>query len=113
MSEISYADAVNTFGTWASRKKKLAVLGSNSCCVVSVRNAQISLCLDDMLQLIFSEDGILRFFLRGATFSSADPKDFPRDSGIRAAEFETGMQIHFVNIEMQCFLFPSLGDRSA
>ena len=94
-------------------KKKLAVLGSNSCCVVSVRNAQISLCLDDMLQLIFSEDGILRFFLRGATFSSADPKDFPRDSGILAAEFETGMQVHFVNIEMQCFLFPALGDRSA
>ena len=113
MSEISYADAVNTFGTWASRKKKLAVLGSNSCCVVSVRNAQISLCLDDMLQITFSDDGILRFFLRGATFSSADPKDFPQDSGIRSAEFETGMQIHFVNIEMQCFLFPALGDHPA
>jgi hypothetical protein len=112
MSEISYADAICTFGKWESQNKKLAVLGSNSGCVISLRNAHISICLDDMLQLTFSEDGILRFFLRGATFSPADPKDFPADSGIWSAEFETGVQIQFVNIEMQCFVFPARGDRS-
>lgn len=113
MSEISYADTIDTFGAWASSNKKLAVLGSNTGCVLSIRNAQISLCLDDLLQLTFSEDGILRFFLRGATFSPADPKDFPSDSGIWSTEFETGIQIRFVNIEMQCFLFPAIGNRSA
>lgn len=112
MGEISYADAIHIFGIWESRNKKLAVLGSNSGCVISVRNAQISLCLDDMLQLTFSQDGILRLFLRGAAFSPAAPSDFPPDSGIGTAEFEAGVQIRFVNIEMQCFLFPALGDRS-
>ena len=48
-----------------------------------------------MLQLTFSEDGILRFFLRG-WFS----------------EFEKGVQIRFVNIEIQCFIFPSRGKDS-
>jgi hypothetical protein len=59
-----------------------------------------------MLQLTFSEEGILRFFLRGATFSPADPKDFPAESGIGFAGYEKGVQIRFVNIEMQCFIFP-------
>src|SRR5713226_4349773 len=112
MSEISYADALNTFSRWERQDKKLAVLGSNSSCVISLRNACVTLCLDDMLQLTFSEDGILRFFLRGATFSPADPKDFPADSGIWSAEFETGVQIRFVNIEMQCFIFPARDNRS-
>ena len=112
MSEISYADALNTFGRWESQNKKLAVLGSNSGCVISLRNARVTLCLDDMLQLTFSEDGILRLFLRGATFAPADPKDFPADSGIWSADLEAGVQIRFVNIEMQCFLFPSRGNIS-
>jgi hypothetical protein len=92
MSEISHADALNTFGSWGRQNKKLAVLGSNCGCVVSVRNAHVTLCLDDMLQLTFSEDGILRFFLRGATFSPVDPGDFPADSGFASAEYETGVQ---------------------
>jgi hypothetical protein len=112
MSEISYADALNTFGRWESQNEKLAVLGSNSGCVISLRNACVTLCLDDLLQLTFSEDGILRFFLRGAAFSSADPKDFPADSGIWSADLEAGVQIRFVNIEMQCFLFPACANRS-
>jgi hypothetical protein len=111
MHEISYADALTTFVGWERVGKKLAVLGSNSGCVTSVRNALVSLCLDDMLQLTFSDEGILRFFLRGATFSPADPKDFPTDSGIQPAEFAPGVQIQFVNIEMQCFLFPAWGER--
>jgi hypothetical protein len=106
MGELSYADALNTFGGWERQLSKLAVLGSNSGCVISLRRAQVSLCLDDMLQLTFSEDGILRLFLRGATFSSADPKDFPAESGIEFAEFENGVEIRFVNIEMQYFIFP-------
>jgi len=111
MSEISYADALNTFGRWERQNEKLAVLGSNSGCVISLRNARVTLCLDDMLQLTFSEDGILRFFLRGATFALADPKDFPAESRVWFAEFEKGVQIRFVNIEMQCFIFPSRGNR--
>lgn len=107
MSEISYADALNTFGQWERSNKKIAVLGSNSGCVISFRNAHVTLCLDDLLQLTFSEDGIFRFFLRGATFSPADPKDFPAESGNSFAGFEKGVQIRFVNIEMECFLFPS------
>jgi hypothetical protein len=106
MGELSYADALNTFGGWERRLEKLAVLGSNSGCVISLRGAQVTLCLDDMLQLTFSEDGILRFFLRGAAFSWADPKDFPAESGIEFANFDKGVQIRFVNIEMQCFIFP-------
>lgn len=107
MSEIPYGEALNTFGRWERENKKLAVLGSNSGCVISLRSAQVTLCLDDMLQLTFSEDGILRFFLRGATFWPADPKDFPAESGNWFAEFGRGVQIRFVNIEMQCFILPS------
>ncbi len=112
MSEISHADALNTFGSWGRQNKKLAVLGSNCGCVVSVRNAHVTLCLDDMLQLTFSVDGILRFFLRGATFSPVDPKDFPADSGFASAEYETGVQLRFVSIEMQCYIFPARDSRS-
>jgi hypothetical protein len=112
MSELSYADALTTFVGWERVHKNLAVLGSNSGCVISLRNAHVTLCLDDMLQLTFSQDGILRFFLRGAAFSPADPKDFPADSGIQSAEFAMGVQIRFVNIEMQCFLFPAWDERS-
>jgi len=106
MGEISCADALNTFGGWERQLSKLAVLGPNSGCVISLRRAQVTLCLDDMLQLTFSEDGVLRLFLRGTTFSSADPDDFPAGSGIEFAKFEKGLQIRFVNIEMQYFIFP-------
>src|SRR5258708_27625985 len=92
MGELSYADALNTFGGWERQLEKLAVLGSNSGCVISLRRAQVTLCLDDMLQLTFSEDGILRLFLRGATFSSADPKDFPSESGYAFAKIEHGIE---------------------
>ncbi len=112
MSEISHADALNTFGIWGRQNKKLAVLGSNCGCVVSVRNAHVTLCLDDLLQLTFSEDGILRFFLRGATFSLVDPDDFPADSGFASAEYETGVQLRFVSIEMQSYIFPARDKRS-
>jgi hypothetical protein len=67
----------------------------------------VSLCLEDQLRLTCPEDGILRFFLRGALFAPANPKDFPADSRERFAEFEEGVQIRFVNPEMQCFLFPA------
>src|SRR6266566_2394432 len=105
MSEISYADALDAFGRWERQNEKLAVLGSNSGFVISLRGAQVTLCLDDMLQLTFSEDGTLRFFLRGAAFSLADPKDFPVEYDAWLAEFEKGLR--FVNLEMQCFIFPS------
>jgi hypothetical protein len=113
MGEISYADALNTFSKWEHQLEKLAVLGFNSGCALSLRRAQVTLCLDDMLQLTFSEEGILRFFLRGATFSSADPRNFPAESAIEFAKFATGVQIHFVNIDMQCFLFPMRDNSSA
>ena len=112
MTEISHEDALNTFGSWGRQNKKLAAFGSNCGCVVSVRNAHVTLCLDDMLQLTFSEDGIWRFFLRGATFWPVDPKDFPTDSGFGSAEFETGVQLRFVSIEMQCYIFPARGSSS-
>jgi len=48
----------------------------------------------------------LRFFLPGAAFSLADPKDFPAEYDAWFAGFEKGVQIRFVNIERQCFIFP-------
>lgn len=107
MNEIPYADALNLFGRWERQKRKLAVLGSNSACVISLRDARVTLCLDDLLQLTCPEDGVLRFFLRGALFWPASPRDFPADSRERFAEFEDGVQIRFVNPEMQCFLLPA------
>jgi len=84
----SYADALNTFGRWERQNENPAVLGSNSGCVISLRSAQLTLCLADILQLTFSEDGILRFLLRGATLTLADPKDFPAESSVWFTEFE-------------------------
>jgi hypothetical protein len=106
MSEIPSADALNLFASWERQNRKLAVLGSNPACVISLRNARVTLCLDDLLQLTHAEDDILRFFVRGALFSPADPKDFPEESSAWFAEFEQGVQIRFVNVEMQWFIFP-------
>ena len=80
MSEISYVDALDTFSRCERQNEKRAVLGSNSGFVIS---------------------------LRGAAFSLADPKDFPAEYDAWFAEFEKGVQIRFVNVEMQCFIFPS------
>jgi len=106
MSEIPSAEALNLFSNWERQNRKLAVLGSNPCCVISLRNARVTLCLDDLLQLTCEEDVIVRFFVRGALFAPVDPKDFPAESSAWSAEFEQGVQIRFVNIEMQCFVFP-------
>lgn len=106
MSEIPSAAALNLFSNWERQNRKLAVLGSNACCVISLRNARVTLCLDDLVQLTCGEEGIVRFFVRGALFAPADPKDFPAESSAWSAEFEEGVQIRFVNVEMQCFVFP-------
>jgi len=106
MSEIPSAEALNLFSNWERQNRKLAVLGSNPGFVVALRNARVTLCLDDLLQLTCGEDGIVRFFVRGALFAPADPKDFPAESSAWSAEFEQGLQIRFVNVEMQCFVFP-------
>ena len=92
-SAVSSADALETFGRWERQSERLAVLGSNSGLVISLRGAQVTLCLDDMPQLTFSEDGTLRFFLRGAAFSFADPKDFPAEYDAWFAEFEMGSDL--------------------
>jgi hypothetical protein len=113
MSELSHADVLSVFAGWERKNKKIAVLGSNAGCTISLRNGNVSLCLDDMLQVTFGEEGILRFFLRGATFWQADPKDFPAESRDCVVGFETGIHIRFVNLEMQCFVFPSRGNQSA
>jgi hypothetical protein len=105
MAEIPSAEAVSLFSKWERQSKNLAVLGSSSSAVVSVRNARVSLCLDDLLQLSFAEDGIMRLFIRGALFEPADAKDFPQDSRARSAQYGAGVQIRFVNAEMQCFIF--------
>ena len=111
MSEISYAEVLSILSGWERQHNKIAVLGFNSGLSISSRNGQVTLCLDDMLQLTFGEDGILRLFLRGATFWPADQKDFPADSGDWFAGFEKGVQLRFAIPEMQCFLFAS--ERSA
>jgi hypothetical protein len=106
MSEIPSAEALNLFSSWERQNRKLAILGSNSGCVFSLRNARVTLCLDDLLQLTCGEDGIVRFFVRGALFELADPKDFPADSSAWSAELERGVQIRLVNVGMECFVFP-------
>jgi hypothetical protein len=106
MSEIPSAEALNLFSNWERQNRKLAVLGSNPCCVISLRNARVTLCLDDLLQLTCEKEGIVRFFVRGALFAPADPKEFPVEFSAWCAEFEEGVQIRFVNVEMQCFVFP-------
>ena len=107
MIAISHAEVMNIFDGWVRQKKKIAVLGSNSGCTVSLRNGSVTICLDDLLQVSFAEDGILRLFLRGATYWPADPKDFPPESRDWFAGFEKGMQLRFASPEMQYFLFAS------
>jgi hypothetical protein len=106
MPEIPSGAALDLFSNWEHQNKKLAVIASNPSFVVSLRKARVTICLDDLLQLTCEEDGILRFFVRGALFSPADPKDFPAESAAWSAEFERGVQIRFVNTETQCFVFP-------
>jgi len=107
MNAISHAEVMNILGGWVRQRKKIAVLGSNSGCTISLRNGNVTICLDDLLQLSFAEDGILRLFLRGATYWPADPKDFPPELRNWFAGFEKGMQLRFASPEMQCFLFAS------
>jgi hypothetical protein len=107
MNAISHAEVMNILGGWVRQKKKIAVLGSNSGCTISLRNGSVTICLDDLLQLSFAEDGILRLFLRGATYWPADLKDFPPESRDWFAGIEKGMQLRFASPEMQYFLFAS------
>ena len=81
MSEISYVDALDTFGRWERQNEKLAVLGSNSGFVISLRGAQVTLCLDDMLQLTFSEDGTFALLSPGRSFFSGRSQRF--SGGVR------------------------------
>jgi hypothetical protein len=106
MAEIPSGAALDLFSNWEHQSRKLAVIGSNPSFVVSLRSARVTICLDDLLQLTCGDDGILRFFVRGALFSPADPKDFPGESAAWSAGFERGVQIRFVNTETQCFVFP-------
>jgi hypothetical protein len=107
MNAISHAEVTNIIGGWVRQEKKVAVLGSNSGSTISLRNGKVTICLDDLLQLSFAEDGILRLFLRGTTYFPADPKDFPPESSDWFAGFEKGMQLRFASPEMQFFLFAS------
>jgi hypothetical protein len=106
MTEIPSGEALNLFSSWESQRRKLAVLGPNPCCAISLRNARVTICLDDLLQLSCEENGIVRFFVRSALFAPANPQDFPEESGAWCAELEHGVQIRFANAEMQCFVFP-------
>jgi hypothetical protein len=106
MTEIPSAEALNLFSNWERQDRKLSVMGSNSCFAISLRNARVTICLDDLLQLSCQEHGIVRFFVRSALFAPADPKDFPEESGAWCAELERGLQIRFANVELQCFVFP-------
>src|SRR6267143_2941677 len=112
MNEIPSAEALSLFLKWERQNKNLAVLGSNSSCVVSARNAHVSLCLEDLLQLTFGEDGIMRLFIRGALFAPADARDFPEDSKAWYAQYGQGLQIRFANKEMRCFVFPEREKKS-
>jgi hypothetical protein len=110
MNTISHAEMMNILGRWVRQKKKIAVLGSNSDCTISLRNVSVTIRLDDLLQVSFAEDGILRLLLRGATYWPADPKDFPPESRDWFAGVEKGMPLRFASPEMQFFLF-ALGDK--
>ena len=107
MNAISHGEVMNLLGNWGQQNKKIAVLGSNAGGTISLRNGQVTLCLDDLLQLTFAEDGILRLFLRGAAYWPADPKDFPPELRDWYAGFEKGVQLRFASPEMQYFLFAS------
>jgi hypothetical protein len=107
MNAISHAEVLTILSGWERQHKKIAVLCSNSGCTISFRNGHVTLCLDDLLQLTFAEDGILRFFLRGATYWPADPKDFQAEFRDWFAGFEKGAELRFASPEMQCFLFAS------
>lgn len=104
MDAISHSEVMNLLGDWERENKKIAVLGSNAACTISLRNGRVTICLDDLLQLSFAEDGILRLFLRGASYWPADPKDFPAELQTWYAGFEKGVQLRFANPEMQYFL---------
>ena len=105
MNAISHAEVMALLGNWVRENKQIAVLGSNAGSTISLRNGRVTLCLDDLLQLSFAEDGILRLFLHGATYWPADPRDFPPDLRAWYAGFETGVRLRFASPEMECFLF--------
>jgi hypothetical protein len=106
MSEIPSADALDLFSAWQQRERGLVVVCSNPCCAISLRNAHVTICLDDLLQLTCGEEGIARFFVRGALFSASDPKDFPSESSAWSGGLEAGIRIRFVSAETECFVFP-------
>jgi hypothetical protein len=107
MEAISHSEVMNLLGNWEREDKKIAVLGSNGDCTISLRNGRVTICLDDLLQLSFAEDGILRLFLRGASYWPADPKDFPEDLRTWYAGFEKGVQLRFANPDMEYILLAS------
>jgi len=91
MSEISYADALETFGRWERQSERLAVLGSNSGLVISLRGAPVTLCLDDMPQLTFSEDGTS--FSGAQLFLSQIPKIFRRSTMLGLRNLKKGSDL--------------------
>jgi hypothetical protein len=107
MDAISHSEVMSLLGCWERENKKIAVLGSNADCSISIRSGHVTICLDDLLQLSFAEDGILRLFLRGASYWPADPKDFSPELRTWYAGFEKGVQLRFANPEMQYILLPS------
>ncbi len=113
MNAISHSELLNILGQWELQNRNIAVMGFNSGFTISSRNGRVTLCLEDMLQLTFAEDGILRFFLRGATFWPAEPKDFPAESSDWFADFEKGVELRFASPEMECFLFAAKHKPSA
>ena len=107
MDAISHSEVMNLLGSWERENRKIAVLGSNAACTISLRNGQVTICLDDLLQLSFAEDGILRLFLRGASYFPPDTNDFSEELRTWYAGFEKGVQLRFANPEMEYFLLPS------
>ena len=105
INAISHSEVLNILGQWGLRNTQIAVMGFNSGFTISSSNCRVTLCLEDMLQLTFAEDGILRFYLRAATFWAAEPKDFPAESRDWLADFEKGVELRFVSPEMRCYLF--------
>ena len=81
MAEIPSTEAVSLFSKWERQNKNLAVLSSNSSAVVSARNAHVSLCLNDLLQLTSSKTGSCAFLFVAHYLSRRIHEIFPKIPG--------------------------------
>ncbi len=107
MDNISPTDALSLFSRWQRENTSISVLCATPSFALSSKNGRVALCLDECLELSFSNDTGLRLFISEAVFSRVGPGDIPEESVDMIPEFEQCIHIGLPSHQMQCFLFAS------